>query len=165
MMCEMCGQDVPRLRKITIEGSQLSVCSNCVKFGSDSSSSKSGDTVSVPDTISQRLERREKRQKTKDVFEQISEELALDYSSRIREARSSLGMSQEDLGKKINEKRSVVAKLEHGDMIPDEKLIKKLERALDITLKEKLSTVSAPKKAEPSHGMTLGDFIKIKKEK
>jgi putative transcription factor len=161
----MCGQDVPRLRKITIDSSVLSVCSNCVKFGSGSSPSKSGETGSVPDTISQRLERREKRQKTKDVYEQVSEELALDYSSRIRNARSSLGMSQEDLGKKINEKKSVVAKLEHGDMVPDEKLIKKIERALNISLKEKLTTVTTPKKTEPSHGMTLGDFIKIKKEK
>lgn len=164
MMCEMCGQEVPRLRKITIDSSVLSVCSNCVKFGSGSSSSKAGEQGTVPDTISERLERREKRQKTKDVFEQVQDELALDYSSKIRKARSSLGLSQKDLGKKINEKKSVVAKIEHGDMVPDEKLIKKLERALDISLKEKLSPVTVPKKSDPSQSMTLGDFIKIKKK-
>jgi putative transcription factor len=162
MMCEMCGQDVPRLRKITIDSTVLSVCSNCVKFGSGTSSSKGGEQGTIPDTITERLERREKRQKTKDVFEQVQEELALDYSSRISRARSSMGMSQEDLGKKINEKKSVVAKLEHGDMVPDDKLIRKLEHALDISLKEKLSPVSAPKKSDSSKSMTLGDFIKKK---
>ena len=120
MMCEMCGQEVPRLRKITIEGSVLSVCSNCVKFGSGSSSKAEGEAT-IPDTITERLERREKRLRTKDVFESPQKELALDYSNRIRNARQSKGLSQEDLGKKINEKKSVVAKLEHGDMIPDEK--------------------------------------------
>lgn len=163
MMCEMCGQEVPRLRKINIEGSVLSVCSNCVKFGSGSSS-KGADQATVPDTITERLERREKRLRTKDVFESSQKELALDYSKRIRNARQSKGMSQEDLGKKINEKKSVVAKLEHGDMIPDEKLIKKLERALDISLKETLTSASAPQKTETPHGMTLGDFIKVKKK-
>ena len=159
----MCGQEVPRLRKITIEGSVLSVCSNCVKFGSGSSSKAEGEAT-IPDTITERLERREKRLRTKDVFESPQKELALDYSNRIRNARQSKGLSQEDLGKKINEKKSVVAKLEHGDMIPDEKLISKLERALDITLKETLTSASTPQKTETPHGMTLGDFIKIKKK-
>ena len=160
MICEMCGQEVPGLRKITIDRSVLSVCSRCVKFDSGSPSSKAGEQSTVSGTISERLERREKRQKTKDVLEQVQEELALDYSSRISKARSSMGMSQKDLGKKINEKKSVVAKLEHGDMVPDDKLIRKLERALDISIREKLSPVAVPKKSDPSKSMTLGDFIK-----
>jgi putative transcription factor len=160
----MCGQDVPKLRKITVEGSVLSVCQNCMKFGSGSESSKGGEGVAVPDTITERLERREKRLKTRDVYEQAGEELALDYPERIRRARAQIGLSQEDLAKKINEKKSVVAKLEHGDMVPDEKLVKKLERTLDISLKEKLSSVAKPQKSEQTKGMTLGDFIKIKKK-
>lgn len=164
MICEMCGQEAPRLRKITIEGSVLSVCPNCVKFGKDSATAKGDEQAPIPDTISQRLERREKRLKTKDVFEKAQKELALDYPSRIRRARSSMGLSQEDLAKKINEKKSIVAKLEHGDIVPDEKLVKKLERTLDISLKEELSPVSTPKKSESAKSMTLGDFIKTKKE-
>jgi putative transcription factor len=160
----MCGQDVPKLRKITIEGSVLSVCQNCVKFGSGQEASKGGETAVIPDTITERLERREKRLKTKDVYEQAGDELALDYSGRIRKARAQKGLSQEDLAKKINEKKSVVAKLEHGDMVPDEKLVKKLERALDISLKEKISSVVTPQKSEQSKRMTLGDFIKFKKK-
>jgi putative transcription factor len=159
----MCGQEAPGLRKITIEGSVLSVCPNCIKFG-NGTTGKDGEETAIPDTITERLERREKRLKTKDVFEQSQKELALDYSTRIRKGRASLGWSQEDLAKKINEKKSVVAKLEHGDMIPDEKLVKKLERKLEISLKEELRPVTPPKKSESSKGMTLGDFIRTEKD-
>ncbi len=163
MICEMCGQEAPRLRQITIERSVLSVCPNCIKFGKGTTT-KGGEETAVPDTIKERLERREKRLKTKDVFEPSQKELAMDYSSRIRKGRASAGWSQADLAKKINEKKSVVAKLEHGDMVPDEKLVKKLERKLDISLKETLRPVAPPKKSDSSKGMTLGDFIKTEKD-
>ncbi|UCE37393.1 MAG: TIGR00270 family protein [Thermoplasmata archaeon] len=163
MICEMCGVDVPNLKEITIEGSNLSVCPKCAKFGQDHPMTKGADEHTYTPTITERLERREKRRTTKDVFEKAQEELALDYPKRISLARTSMGLSQEELGKKINEKKSVVAKLEAGDMIPDEKLIKKLEKALDISLKEKVAAISPPKRKEEAKGMTLGDFIKIKK--
>ncbi len=164
MICEMCGNEVPRLDRITVEGSNLSVCLNCVKFGQTGNQKAQEDGIANKPTIEQRLERREKRLKTKDVFETGQEELAFDYPQRIRRARASLGMSQKDLGKKINEKKSVVAKLENGNMVPDEKLTKKLERALDISLKEKVSTQAPPKHREESKGLTLGDFIKEEKK-
>jgi putative transcription factor len=116
------------------------------------------------DTISERLQRREQRLRTKDVFQERQDELALDYPVRISRARVSMGMSQDNLAKKINEKKSVVAKLENGDMVPDEKLVKKLEKALEISLKEKLDSVAPPKRSETGKGMTLGDFIKVEKK-
>jgi len=164
MICEMCGVDVPRLRKIVIEGSTLEVCSRCERFGQDYEEVKDREGIVGRDTIAERLERREKRLRGKDVFEGAEKELALDYPIRIRNARSKAGLNQEELAKKINEKKSVVAKLETGDMVPDNKLIKKLERALDISLTEAVGPVQAPKHREESRGMTLGDFIKIKKE-
>jgi putative transcription factor len=156
--------DVPRLNKITIEGSNLSVCPNCAKFGKGQTTAGQGKESSYTPTIAERLEQREKRLRTKDVFESGQEELALDYASRIHTARSSNGLSQEELGKKINEKKSVVAKLENGDMVPDEKLVRKLEKALDISLKEKVSTVAPTKPSEAAKGLTLGDFIKVEKK-
>ena len=164
MICEMCGQEVPKLKKITIEGSILSVCSNCTRFGRDYTQKKGPEEVTYTSTIDERLQQREKRLRTRDVFEESRDELVLDYPIRIRKARLSKDLSQEDLAKKINEKKSVVAKLENGDMIPDNKLIKKLEYALDILLKEKISRVETPKQTSTGEKMTLGDFIKIKKE-
>ena len=164
MICEMCGGNTPRLRRIVIEGSTLNVCQKCVKFGQDYTTAKGTDAVSDPNTIHERLERREKRQKTRDVFEGSRNELALDYPQRIRKGRSAMGLSQEELARKINEKKSVVAKLETGDMVPDDKIIKKLENTLDISLTEKIDAVTAPKRADVRKAMTLGDFIKVEKK-
>ncbi|UCE74289.1 MAG: TIGR00270 family protein [Methanomassiliicoccales archaeon] len=164
MICEMCGQEAPRLWKITIEGTNLSVCQKCEKFGRNKNIPKGKEMSASSDTISERLQRREKRLRTKDVFEERQDELALDYPKRISRARVSMGMSQDDLAKKINEKKSVVAKLENGDMVPDEKLVKKLEKALEISLKEKLGPVAPPKRSEAGKGMTLGDFIKVERK-
>ena len=134
MICEMCGVDVPRLRRIVIEGSTLEVCQRCEKFGQDYEEIKDKDGIIGRDTIAERLKRREKRLKGKDVLEGSEKELAFDYPKRIRSARAKAGLNQEELGKKINENKSVVAKLETGDMIPDNKLIRKLEHTLDISL-------------------------------
>jgi ribosome-binding protein aMBF1 (putative translation factor) len=45
-----------------------------------------------------------------------------------------MGLSQEDLGRKINEKPSVISHLETGSMKPSDALARKLEHALKIEL-------------------------------
>jgi putative transcription factor len=71
---------------------------------------------------------------------------------------------QETLAAKINEKTSVINKLERGDMRPDDLLVKKLENELGITLKEKVPIIKSESKAAGSKELTLGDLIKMKKE-
>ena len=164
MLCEMCGTEAPWLKSIVIEGSNLQVCQKCVKFGQDYTSLKVDEESQATTTISERLQRREKRLKSRDVFENSLNELAFDYPKRIRNARFSMGLSQEQLGQKINEKKSVVAKLETGDIVPDDKLVKKLEKALGVTLTEKVSAAAPPKRGDSGKGLTLGDFLKINKK-
>ena len=67
--------------------------------------------------------------------------------------------SQEDLAKKLNERKSVIAKLESKTMYPDDNLTKKLERTLGIKLIEAAEAVQVDSKAN-SRGMTLGDYIR-----
>jgi putative transcription factor len=86
-----------------------------------------------------------------------------DFSTRIREARMGLDLSQEELGKQLNEKWSVINKLETGDMRPDDKLVAKLERALDITLREKLKPTEVEKKTT-GKALTIGDLIREAEE-
>jgi putative transcription factor len=89
-----------------------------------------------------------------------SRELAMDYSTRVKKARMAKGWTPEDLGKKINEKKSLITKLEAGEIKPNEKLRKKLERTLGIKLTEELEDVKvAKKKSSPT---VLGDIVKIK---
>jgi putative transcription factor len=93
-----------------------------------------------------------------------SQELVEDYAEVIRQAREILGLSVEDLGKKINEKESVLRKIETGKMAPNELLVSKLERTLKIKLLVPVAEekVSIPKTS--SKEFTLGDVIKFDKK-
>ena len=89
--------------------------------------------------IKRRLEFRERRMSSKDVYSERGEkELVEDYHKRIQQARNQLGWNQEQLGQKINERKSVISKLENKSMKPDDKLVRKLEKALGIKLMEVL---------------------------
>ena len=102
--------------------------------------------------------------KTKDVYSKDEVlELVDDYPLRIREARASKDWKQETLAAKINEKKSVITKLESGNMKPNDALVEKLERALGITLKEKVPILKMESKQSMSKGMTLGDFVRTEK--
>ena len=45
-----------------------------------------------------------------------------------------------------------------------DKLVKKLEKALGVTLTEKVSAAAPPKRGDSGKGLTLGDFLKINKK-
>jgi len=73
------------------------------------------------------------------VFQQDSI-LAADYAARIRNARSGKGWTQKELATKLNERLSIIKQLENGDFHPDNKLIKKIEQLMEISLKEAASS-------------------------
>ena len=60
--------------------------------------------------------------------------VAQDYDQRIRQARESRDLNQEELADQLNEKASLIHKLERGDVLPSDEVQRKLERALDIDL-------------------------------
>jgi len=97
----------------------------------------------------------------KDVYADAGEEeLVTDLAQRVRRAREARGWKQADLGAKINERVSVIAKVEAGAMRPDDALARKLERALGVRLKEKTPT-AVVRKETPGGAMTLGDLVKL----
>ncbi len=57
-----------------------------------------------------------------------------EFHKIIREARTKKGLSHDQMGQKINEKVTLLRKIETGAIKPDEPLAKKLERFLGITL-------------------------------
>ena len=62
------------------------------------------------------------------------DELAQDYDELIRSAREDRGLSQSDLANELNEKASLIRKLERGETLPSDSVKSKLERFLDIEL-------------------------------
>ena len=153
----MCGTEVPRTRRVLIEGTVLMVCSECSKFGVES---KAGSKLSGPGIVSRGLQVRQRRMRSKDIFADETEVLVSDYSKRIQAARVVKGWKQQDLARRLNEKLSVVSKLEKGDMRPSEKLVRKLERVLEITLTERMVDETPARKRQLERGLTLGDLIK-----
>jgi putative transcription factor len=94
-----------------------------------------------------------------------TQEMVEGYNLKIRQARENLGMSHEDLGKKINEKASVLRKIETGKMTPNNQLVTKLEHTLKIKLlvpvaEEKVTQIPKVQSRE----LTLGDLMQLSKK-
>ncbi len=166
MRCEVCGHKI-RTEPVTaiIEGAMLTVCVECSKHGkivtqdeytlkTKLTSRPTTSSVHVPIVV---------QKKKPEVKVQITQEIVEDFSTKIRQAREKLGLTHEDLGKRINEKSSVIAKLETGKMEPNNILATKLEHALKIKLltpiTEEKTEAQIPKTA--NREMTLGDLIQF----
>jgi len=161
MLCELCGKTVPFTKSVMIDGAKLEVCSECAKFGEDYKTSSEGSTGGSKTVIEQRLEKRQKRMGTKDIYAQAkSVEIVENYGKVIREAREARGMDLEDFANLINEKKGTIAKIETNKLIPDDKLTKKIQKALDIKLLETVALGATQTAAGGPGKMTLGDFFK-----
>jgi len=90
------------------------------------------------------------------------DEIAADYDQQIREAREGLGLSQEELAQSLNEKASLIRKLERGDILPSDDVRKKVERKLEISLVEGGDTDDNDWSGGSSTTTTLGDVVKRK---
>ncbi|MEK6822893.1 MAG: multiprotein-bridging factor 1 family protein, partial [Nanoarchaeota archaeon] len=86
--------------------------------------------------------------------------IVTDYAARIRKARERTGLNQKEFAATLNEKESIVHKLETGTYEPPIDLARKLERMLHITLieEDKDAAVAGPKTG--GGGMTIGDIMK-----
>jgi putative transcription factor len=96
------------------------------------------------------------------MFDQM-DEVAQDYDQRIRAGREEEGLTQEELANQLNEKVSLIRKLERGDVLPSDDVRKKLERKLSVSLTEGVSTDDEEWDGGSASGSyTLGDVVKRK---
>lgn len=166
MRCEVCGRKIhANPIRAEIEGAKLTVCVECSKHGRIITREEfelEQKSLRKPMTpVPVHIQKRKIEAKV-----QITQEMVESYDSKIRQAREKLGLSHEDLGKKINEKASVLKKIETGKMTPNDMLVTKLEHVLKIKLlapipEEKVS--QEPAKA-PSRELTLGDLMQFDKK-
>jgi len=170
VQCEMCGTETASPNRVRIEGAELDVCDECTDFGTEVttdepesttstkySTGSSGSSSSESSTSSSGGSGRRQ-----DMFDDM-EELAQDYDDRIRNARESAGLSQADLANQLNEKASLIRKLEHGDTLPSDDVQHKLERALDIDLTAGGGAEDAEWESDSATGgYTLGDMVERK---
>ena len=102
--------------------------------------------------------------KPKDLSIDLGEELVENFHIIIRREREKRGWSQEDLAKKIQEKVSLIRKIENAEITPEPEVIEKLERVLDIKLRERVEEVKVETK-KIDLTPTLGDIVVIRKKK
>lgn len=161
----MCGKDVPSLRRATIEGTVMSVCGGCVKYGVEIAGPKT--EVTGRSSITQAVQKRATRGRERDIYQDMQEELKPEAGKLVREARQRKGWTTEELAKRISEREANVKHVESGTLHPDDSLVKRLERELGIKLMEKPEVPAgiggrplAGKTGSADKGLTLGDMIK-----
>jgi len=90
-------------------------------------------------------------------------EVVDNFGELIRETRMKKGWSQKDLAHEIKEKENLIKKIETG-FLPEDDVLKKIEKSLEITLIESVDT-DIQKVKGSAMKTTLGDVITIKKSK
>ena len=125
MNCEICGKRIDgKPRKIMVDGSILEVCNSCANLGEKEVKESPTDKLRPKPRIMTHVQKIDL-----DEMEVIS-----DYALTIKRAREKMGLSQDDLAKKVNEKASVIRLIESSKMKPSILIGQKLERALKIDL-------------------------------
>ncbi|MFT4910577.1 MAG: putative transcription factor [Natronomonas sp.] len=172
VQCEMCGTETGSPKTVKIEGAELDVCDECADFGTevqteDTSStstkySTSSSSSSSSSSGSQSSSRGSGGGSRRDMFDEM-DEVVQDYDDRIRTARESEGLTQEELADRLNEKASLIRKVERGDVLPSDEVQGELERELGINLSMGGSDDDTEwSGGSATGGTTLGDVVKRK---
>jgi len=90
-------------------------------------------------------------------------EVVDDFGERIKKARTEKSWTQKDLANEIKEREILIKKIEKGDLIPEDQVRVKLEKALGISLLD-VSDDEITSRKGGKISTTLGDIIKIKRE-
>ena len=153
--CDMCGKEGAGAIAL-IEGVELTVCQNCARFG------KITRTLHA-EAPAVKLSAAYPVRGTKIPEEDAQEEVVEEFSSRIRQRREQLNLTQKEFAKMLNERESVIHHLENGGQHPSIELARKLERILKVQLVEAVKETPQQKSRNKIDSLTLGDFIKVKK--
>lgn len=167
MNCEICGKKIigkPNLVKIG--GAFLYACDECAKRSKGSlQASKIIGAAKKPVTENKKIER-------KTTSKSIENELKLkpveNFVKILKEAREKQGLSMLQLSMTVGLKESTLKKVESGKLIPSIESIRKLEKALKVTLleedKETLNTETPVPKPKNTN-LTLGEVLEMRRRK
>ena len=148
--CELCGKTAD-LTPALVEDAKFLVCPSCLQHG----------TKLIEDVMPVYTQQKPQQKKQEDSWSLFEK----DFNLIIKSAREKLNLTQEDLAKKINEKVSIIHKLESGHFPPSFNLARKLENFLKINLLQDVKEELKEKKINfKSSELTIGDLIKIKKK-
>lgn len=122
--CEMCGKKNQPLVKTKIENTTMYVCSICARYGTSISEHRSSPTNAS--IRSNQFERKQTPEKM----------VVSNASVLIKEARRNRQLNHKQFAQLLNEKESVLTKIESNQMPISIALAKKIEKTLHIRLLE-----------------------------
>ena len=175
--CELCGAETgPDFKTGYVQGVEMILCENCYKQHAKAGTDTSSKGSKSSQTNKNRKSKSRKRSKSKSSRSKsrtkggrkgsgiTEQDIVMNYGEKVRKAREEKDLTQEEVGKKINEKASVIHRIESEHMEPSISLAKKLGKELGIKLVGK-ENMKYKKKEEESKGddVTLGDVADIKK--
>ncbi len=177
VQCEMCGTETTDPSRIKVEGAELDVCDSCTDFGTElqteeesststkystSSSSGSSGSNDSRSTSTTTTTSSGGGGRSTDIYEDV-DELGQDFDQRIRSARERADLTQDELARTLNEKASLIRKLERGETLPTDDLQRKLEAHFDIDLSAGGDVDTDGWDGDSSAGgYTLGDMVERK---
>lgn len=165
--CEICDSIIwGRGVKVIIEGAKITVCQNCAQHGKKI-------VKKTPSASQRKVEQYRKSERTKTYKSQNEPqrelEIVEDFTIKIRKVRQSLGLNQDQFAQKLNEKPSLLRRIETGKAKPSIKLAKKIEKVYGIKLITTSETIDTStqvgKYMKKSSGTSLGDMAFVKKKK
>ena len=160
MDCDVCGREQAVL-KASVEGTVLSVCNSCSRYGKVVGKLPSAATAA----------REKEKEKKSAAEEEEFEAVVANFGQLLKQKREELGRKQEDgfmkledFAKKIAVKESALHKMETGTLKPSVEEAKRLEKLLGVRLVEKVEAVDEVVPQPKKDQLTLGDMIKVKKK-
>tara|TARA_B100001750_G_scaffold70872_1_gene56564 strand:+ start:4951 stop:5445 length:495 start_codon:yes stop_codon:yes gene_type:complete len=148
-VCELCGAEGVSTNRGIVSNVTLDVCTKCTEsIGIEIHKSPFEDRASNV-----------RKQAPRPMRVQHERELSNDFHIQLRNARESKGWSQKELAHRMNVRINSIQKAESGTR-PTDDLINKLEKVLDIDLREESDAGrdSMVSRAS-SRGMTIADAL------
>ncbi|MFX1410606.1 MAG: multiprotein bridging factor aMBF1 [Promethearchaeota archaeon] len=162
--CPICGGIIwGKGQDVLLEGARIYVCQSCAQNGTKIYESPTIKKSDYPPTKA----RSKKFSDKKDIVNEL--EIVPDYAKRIRNVRNSRNLNQDQFAQKLNEKPSLLRRIETGKMEPTIKLAKKIEQIYNIKLLKKVDEIEASVQSnqymKKKSSYSLGDIAFIKKKK
>lgn len=150
--CEMCGKTNIQPIKVEVEGVKMTICKACAPYGKRIATS----------TANKRPRTFFTKSRTRPSNPDENKRIVKNYSFLIKETREQKNLKQEDFAKKINEKESLLHKVESGHIKPSFRLARKIGRFLHINLIENIPKIDADiplASTSKQNGLTMEELV------
>jgi putative transcription factor len=164
--CPICGGIIwGKGQRVLLEGAKITVCDNCAQHGTKIYKPVTNVQMKKKGQIKTQIAPKKQTFKPKGIEEL---EIVIDYAKRIKNVRNNLRLNQDQFAQKLNEKPSLLRRIEAGKVEPTIKLAKKIQEVYKIKLLKKIDeteiNVQETKFMKKSTGSSLGDIAFIKKK-